>query len=146
MSGIKTIFTPGKVERKEVVTVAYRMAEAPSLDVEVERPYAVKATGQVEGTATFRLAETGGRKASNLLRVSVISVIDRAKAAYRAFMTGASLEGGITPEDVTGVQQAVGMYNTIVDQIKAIDGEVRSMETISAVAPDQLSDLEKQLK
>lgn len=139
--------TKGTINRTETVTVKYEPAEKPTLDISLERPYEVEATGQQTGIQAYRVA-AGGKQVKNNVKVSVMGVVDALKAAFNAYKN-AKQTGGIGEGDVTEVKGVVDSYNNIIQQYNKVSTQTTELKTptqemkVEDLADQELSDLLK---
>lgn len=140
MDKINMNITSGKVKRIETVVVEYKVSKKPTLDVEIERPYEVKATGQVTAVDNFTL-KANGNYTSSTAKVSRMGLIAAIKAAYDAFKN-ACFSGGITEKDVQGVEAGVNNYNKEVDKLQRVAGKRTVIRNSKEMEISDLSDKE----
>ena len=135
----------GTVMRTERVVVEYLPATRPHLEVELTRPYEVRATGAVSGTENYQLT-ADGFPARNAARVSPRGFLESLRAAYQAFR-GIRKQGGISGADVADVQSGVNQYNALVARFDQVTSQQRVTDVkenemrIDELSEEELSDL-----
>lgn len=109
----------GKFTKIVQQIIKYEGSEAPSIEVDVQKPYSVVACGEIQGTDSFRLNAQGTfvRKGA---AIKLLGYFDRLRAARDA-KKNAKKQNGITAREISEINTAIGNYNSnlgIYNQVK----------------------------
>ncbi len=98
----------------------YEGLEAPSIDIDVQKPYSVIAHGETQGTDSFSLSAQGTfvRKSATL---KLLGYFDRLRAVRDA-KKNARKQNGITAKDAEEINFAISNYNGKVGLYNQVDG------------------------